>query len=71
MIFDYNVLSIGTLIGWFMCQKDGRTGWVPGSYLMERSSMQSFDQSEVLGFVGSMELSYPGVQNSKFMRRPL
>ena len=51
-----------------MCQKGGRTGWVPGSYLMASSSLRSFDQSEVLGFVGSME-SPLGDQNGKFMKR--
>ena len=36
-----------------MCHKDGKNGWVPGSYLMAKSSLRNVTKDgDVLGFPG-------------------
>ena len=45
-----------------MCQKDGRNGWVPGSFLVSKSAVVSVNLDDVLGFAGN---TAAGLQSSK------
>ena len=51
-------------VGWYMCHKNGKNGWVPGSYLVPKSSLGIFNPTDVLGFAGDNPNS-TGLLNSK------
>ena len=63
VLTDHVMLSC--CVGWFMCQKDGMYGWVPGSFLVSKSAVVSVNTADVLGFASSIS-NCTDFQNSKY-----